>query len=211
LTSAAELSRLSENLQTVIAQFKLSQQTAASAGASRSSTGASEARSTIPAAGSASAGSSRPFVEWSDSLSVGVAAMDAHHQKLVGLINQLHTAMRSGQGRAAVGPALDELANYAVYHFSAEEKLMKQHRCSELPEQQAAHAKLVETVNELRQKFASGQQGLGIEVLNMLKDWLVNHIQKKDKPCMNGVCSALKAGRKPGAVARHEPSPAVHA
>jgi len=211
LTSAAELSRLSENLQTVISRFKLHQPAAASAGASRSPANNGGTKAAGPAATSAADHSNRPFVEWSDSLSVGVAAMDAHHQKLVGLINQLHTAMRSGQGRAAVGPALDELANYAVYHFSAEEKLMKQHRCSELPEQQAAHAKLVETVNELRQKFASGQQGLGIEVLNMLKDWLVNHIQKKDKPCMNGVCSALKAGRKPAAAGRHEPSPAVHA
>jgi len=211
LTSAAELSRLSENLQTVIAQFKLNRQTTALVQASQSGSAAGAASADASSSAATASGGTRPFVEWSDSLSVGVAAMDSHHQKLVDLINQLHAAMRSGKGRAAVGLALDELANYAVYHFSAEEKLMKQHRCSELPEQQAAHAKLVETVNELRQKFASGQQGLGIEVLNMLKDWLVNHIQKKDKPCMNGVCSALKAGRKPVAAANRETQPAVHA
>jgi hemerythrin len=142
-------------------------------------------------------------MEWTDDLSVGVPAMDLHHQKLVALINQLHTAMRAGQGRAALGPALDELAKYVQYHFSAEEKLMQQHHCAGLPEQQAAHAKLVATVSELRQKLAAGQQGLGVEVLTMLKDWLVTHIQRKDKPCMTPVCAAARARAGNGQGAKH--------
>jgi hemerythrin len=113
----------------------------------------------------------------------------------VNLINQLHAAMRSGQGRAVVGPALEELANYTQYHFSAEEKLMQQHRCAGLPEQQDAHGKLIAAVSDVRQKLAAGQQGVSLEVLTMLKDWLVNHIQRKDKTCMSTVCEAARARR----------------
>jgi hypothetical protein len=43
---------------------------------------------------------------------------------------------------------------------------------------------MIAKVAELRKHFASGQFGLGTEVLTMLKDWLVSHIQRKDKPCM---------------------------
>lgn len=120
--------------------------------------------------------------------------MDQHHKKLIDLINQLHEAMRSGRGRDGVGQALEELGRYVEYHFGAEEKLMKEHRCSGLAEQQAAHGQLIEKVSALRRDFASGQQGLGVEVLNLLKDWLVNHIQKKDKPCMVTVCAAKSRG-----------------
>jgi hemerythrin len=52
-------------------------------------------------------------------------------------------------------------------------------------------------VTEVRQKFAAGQQGLGIEVINTLKDWLVNHIQHKDKACMDEVCAATRTRRPP--------------
>ncbi len=141
-------------------------------------------------------GASKRFLEWSEDLSVGVPAMDQHHKKLIDLINGLHDAMRSGRGRDGVGAALEELGRYVEYHFSAEEKLMKQHRCSSLPEQQAAHGQLIEKVNALRRDFASGQQGLGVEVLQLLKDWLVNHIQKKDKPCMVSVCAAKTKGSR---------------
>jgi methyl-accepting chemotaxis protein len=189
LTSAAELSRLADNLQRMVGRFKVSEGTATTARTRPAGQTNSRGGSGVPPAGG---GAQRPFIEWNEDLSVGVAAMDAHHKKLVDLINQLHSAMRSGQGRAAVGPALDELAKYATYHFSAEEKLMKQHKCAALPEQQDAHSKLVAVVNELRQKLAAGQQGLGIEVLTMLKDWLVSHIQRKDKPCMSALCEAAR-------------------
>jgi methyl-accepting chemotaxis protein len=189
LTSAAELSKLAEDLRGMVSRFKVR---ATVADRSRSSTEVAEPH---PGNG-ASTGitrPARPFFEWSDSLSVGVPAMDQHHKKLVDLINQLHAAMRQRQGRAAIGSALEELAKYVEYHFGAEEKLMRQHRCPGLEEQLTAHAGLVAKVTELRQQFATGQEGLGVEVLTMLKDWLVTHIQRKDKACMSTVCAAAKA------------------
>jgi len=185
LTSAAELARLAEELRRLVAQFKISDH--------HGEDGSDNDAAGFKAAGAernVSIGSRRPFLEWSDDLSVGVEAMDQHHKKLVDLINRLHEAMRSGQGGSAVPAALDELANYTSYHFAAEEKLMKKHRCAGLAEQVEAHAKLISAVTELQRKVAAGQQGVSLEVLSMLKDWLVNHIKRKDKACMSTVCSA---------------------
>jgi hemerythrin len=190
LTSAAELSRLAENLQRMVGRFQIGNKLTAAASGERPTSGRESAYSPganrVPQAAGAAR---RPFIEWSEELSVGVRAMDLHHQKLVELINQLHEALRAGNGRAAVGPALDALAKYAAFHFSAEETLMAQHHCPELPEQHEAHCKLVATVGELQKKLAGGQQGLSAEVLTTLKDWLVSHIQRKDKPCMVVVCA----------------------
>ena len=193
LASSTELSKLAEELQQIIGQFKIGDEEAKTAQAGSAHGPVTPGPKNQGKAAAASNVRSRPFIEWTDSLSVGVPAMDSHHKKLIDLINQLHDAMRSGRAQALVGYALDELANYTVYHFGAEEKLMKQHHCAGLPDQQAAHADLVAKVNDVRQKLAGGQQGLGVEVLTMLKDWLVNHIQRKDKPCMTPVCMAARA------------------
>lgn len=185
LTGSAELSKLANDLRRMVARFNIG----ANRGEASAEPGEVAATVSSPVTGKVSVGA---FVEWSDSLSVGVPAMDEHHKKLVALINRLHEAMRSGQGREGVGRALEELAQYAEYHFGAEEKLMKQHRCAGLADQQAAHGQLIDQVRVMREQFAAGQQGLGVEVLGVLKDWLINHIQRKDKPCMVPVCAAKK-------------------
>ena len=200
--SAADLAKLADDLREMMARFK----TTEAGGESARATTAGRGHAQPPRAGGGSGASAatravsptpdkpgRPFIEWSEAYSVGVAAMDQHHQKLFDLINQLHAAMRAGNSRAVLGSALEELANYVDYHFAAEEKLMKQHHCSGLAEQIAAHSGLVEKVTTLRQQFASGEEGLGSEVLTMLRDWLVNHIQRKDKACMSTVCEVAKA------------------
>ena len=196
LTNAAELSKLAEELRETVGRFKIGVE---AAGLSEAQTAASPSglwdRQPARAVAALPGAPARAFIEWNENLSVGVPAMDEHHKKLVGLINQLHSAMRSGQGNTVVGPALEELANYTQYHFSAEEKLMEQHRCAGLPEQQEAHGKLIAAVSDVRQKLAAGHQGVSLEVLTMLKDWLVNHIQRKDKACMSTVCAAARARR----------------
>ena len=212
LTSAAELSKLAEELRGLVSAFKVGSEAAPSNGNPAREIVHEVLREEKRSAGDGPGhmAGPRPFIEWNENLSVGVPAMDAHHKKLVDLINQLHNAMRSGKGKSVVGPALEELAKYTEYHFSAEEKLMKQHHCTGLPEQQEAHANLVTTVNELRQKLAGGQHGLGTEVLSMLKDWLVNHIQRKDKPCMSSVCEATRfRATKGSAGSKHESSQAT--
>ena len=60
---------------------------------------------------------------WNSSLVNGVSRFDQQHQRLVALVNQLYKAMKSGQGKGAVGAVLDELVEYTATHFADEEKL----------------------------------------------------------------------------------------
>ena len=193
MTRADELSRLAEDLRRIVGRFKVE--------------GSPEAVSREPdREAREESRQDRPFVEWTEGLSVGVKAMDQHHQKLVDLINRLHTAMRSGQGRSVIGPALEELAKYTQYHFGAEEKLMEQHHSPGLAEQKELHAKFIATVSELRRKLEGGQQGLTTDVLSMLKNWLVDHIQNKDKESMTPI-RASAAARSSNGGNGHGPAP----
>jgi len=127
------------------------------------------------------------FITWNSRFSVGVSQMDQEHQRLVDLINNLHAGMREGRGKEAVGAILGELIDYTKTHFEHEEALMQRAGYEDLPKQKEAHRKLVEQVLATQEKFRRGE-ALGQEVMNFLKDWLLNHIQGMDRlygPVMN--------------------------
>lgn len=127
------------------------------------------------------------LIEWSRSYSVGVRQMDAEHQRLIDIINNLYAAMRSGRSKDAIGTILDELVDYTKTHFAHEERLMQESSYAGFDEQKRSHEALIAQVVEIQGKYRAGT-ALGQEVMTFLKNWLVNHIQGLDKrygPVMN--------------------------
>jgi hemerythrin len=120
-------------------------------------------------------------MSWSSALSVGVKEFDEQHKVLVTMVNDLHAAMMGGKGNQVLGPILGSLIEYTQTHFAGEERLLAQHGYGALAHHRAEHAKLVQQVVALQQKFQTGKGALTIEVLSFLKDWLVTHIQGEDR------------------------------
>ena len=54
----------------------------------------------------------RKFVEWNDDMSVGIDLIDHDHKKLLGLINQLQTAIQYQTDDQLTDKALEELVVY---------------------------------------------------------------------------------------------------
>jgi len=121
------------------------------------------------------------LIEWTPSISVNVRKFDDQHKKLVDLMNQLHDAMKAGQGNSMLGHTLQALINYTTTHFLEEENVMKQHGFPDLARHKQEHDKLVRQVLELQKQFQGGQAMLTMKVMTFLKDWLVTHIQGEDK------------------------------
>jgi len=63
---------------------------------------------------------------WNQHFITGLESVDGQHQRLVDLINRLGESLiaADARGDAALRPVFDELADYAKYHFSEEERLM---------------------------------------------------------------------------------------
>ncbi len=121
------------------------------------------------------------FMNWDNSLSVSVAEIDRQHQKWIGLINDLHEAMKGGKGGEAVGKIIKELIAYTQFHFGTEEKYFKQFGYPDAEKHIKLHKEFVDKVQGFKNDFEKGKITLTIEVMNFLMQWLKNHIQSVDK------------------------------
>jgi len=124
---------------------------------------------------------SMPVMVWDDSLSVGVAAIDQQHRRLVELLNQVHRSKTEGHGNEVVRSVLGALATYTVEHFAFEESLFAKHGYRELPAHRDAHQKLVARVASFIEALAAGRATLDSELFMFLRGWLNGHIRGSDR------------------------------
>lgn len=121
------------------------------------------------------------LIEWSSELSVNVPSIDEQHRKLVNMINALNYAMEDGLTDEALRNIFDGLLLYTHKHFEYEEELLMRTGFPATAAHQREHDALRERVKGLQQRVASGEMVLGVEVMDFLRDWLVNHIMGSDR------------------------------
>ncbi len=120
--------------------------------------------------------------EWKQEYSVGVKVLDQHHQKLIGIVNRVHMAMKEGKGKELIADTIRDLIDYTTYHFGEEEKLMEQAEYPELIKHKKAHKEFVSRLEAYKGKADKGQSAfLSPDVARFLIDWLINHIGLMDK------------------------------
>jgi hemerythrin len=117
---------------------------------------------------------------WNNSYSVGVPAVDSQHNVLFDIINELHAAMMNGQAQSLTGPLLRKLLDYTNTHFKAEEAMMASAQYPALESHKVKHRELVKQVEDFINRFERGEVSINLHLLNFLRDWLTNHIQKVD-------------------------------
>lgn len=122
-----------------------------------------------------------PLMSWNANYSVGLKEVDTQHQRLVSLINDLHSAMLEGRSNEALSTVLCSLVDYTKKHFAYEETLFSQYVYPEMTKHKALHADLTAKATDLQQRVAAGSAGISIEVMNFLKGWLTTHIMGADK------------------------------
>jgi hemerythrin len=118
---------------------------------------------------------------WNESYSVQVELCDAQHKKLFAIINNLADAMRMGRGDDVVKATVGELLQYTRTHFQQEEALLRKADYPQLATHQDQHRRFIADIEALERETHGGKSANSIKVLNLLRDWLVNHIQKTDK------------------------------
>ncbi|MBP2029207.1 hemerythrin-like metal-binding protein [Methanohalophilus levihalophilus] len=122
-----------------------------------------------------------PIMKWDESFSVKVAEIDKQHQTLVEMLNELYDMMKIGKGKDVIGPLLNDLTEYTVEHFGTEEKYFDKFGFEESARHKHEHKKFVNQVSKFKQEFDDGTANLSIDLMNFLKNWLVEHIKGSDQ------------------------------
>lgn len=122
-------------------------------------------------------------IEWRESLSIGVNAIDGQHKELLQRFDQLLSACKDGKGIDELKGLLDFLSDYVFTHFWDEEEIQRKHQYPGYEEHKKQHDGFVVRLESLKQEIAT--QGMAVhhvmETNNLLLKWLINHISVVDK------------------------------
>lgn len=121
------------------------------------------------------------FIEWHPSMAVGVEAIDEEHKKLVEFLNMLHESIEKGSSLEVLTKTINSVMAYTVYHFNHEEALFLATEYPEKAEHIAEHKQISQKLMDIQSKLRLGQtEQLSLELLLILKEWLISHIQQTD-------------------------------
>lgn len=122
-----------------------------------------------------------PLISWGPQIAVGRPEIDAQHQKLIGIINNLHDGMATGKGKDVLGKSLAELEDYTRYHFGTEEALMEKHAYNGAFFHKQKHKEFVGQLAAIMADYKNGRLTVSMETMNFLRTWLTDHILGMDK------------------------------
>ncbi|RLJ17924.1 hypothetical protein DJ030_13030 [bacterium endosymbiont of Escarpia laminata] len=139
-------------------------------------------------------------------MSVGNPLIDQDHKIIVKLINQIHHQIGAVEDRKALGSALNTLIDYTLYHFSREERVMMACRYPSFENHKRQHEKLTDQVADIAHRFFEKKDDIvQDELLDFLKNWLIDHILKQDigfrpyaenNPEVFGITASLRTDSK---------------
>jgi hemerythrin len=123
-------------------------------------------------------------IEWNSAWNIGHAEIDEQHQKWVELFNQLDRAFLSSTVSTDMTQVqkdiFEQILNYTRYHFACEEKAMQAVAWPGCAVHWRFHKEFEKIVYEKYREFEKGELVLSSELLGLMKNWLLRHIQVED-------------------------------
>jgi len=115
----------------------------------------------------------------------GIEEIDAEHAKLFEIANEAHEVLTNQfipDKYDYIIKVVEDLRDYALYHFTNEEAYMEKVGYRRLLSQKIDHAEFMEKMNEFNpESIDENQKESLLELLDYVASWLVEHILKKDK------------------------------
>jgi methyl-accepting chemotaxis protein len=125
----------------------------------------------------AAAGPAR-IMNWTRDLDTGIELIDSQHKMLCAYINTLYRAVEGKRGQDIAGIVAD-LGQYAVSHFGTEEYYFSRTGYPDTEKHRRIHKNFVDKVADVERRLGAGGE-VGDDLLEFLKNWLLNHIRITD-------------------------------
>ncbi len=122
-----------------------------------------------------------PAIPWNTNMHIGIKDIDDQHEKLTLLINELYYAYMDAKERPLLEGIIQEINEYANYHFKTEKELMDAHQYEQRKSHLAQHDYFTKRAIAALFQYTDQKEELTAELLDWLTDWWMNHINGTDK------------------------------
>ncbi len=123
-------------------------------------------------------------IQWDSAWNIGHSEIDRQHQRWVELFNELEEAFLSKNIRdiAVVQQnTFKTILDYTRYHFANEEKVMQEAAYPDAAGHWRLHKEFDAMVFSKYRELLNGELMLTSELLALIRNWLLRHIQVEDK------------------------------
>lgn len=120
------------------------------------------------------------LIEWKSDYLLGNNTIDEQHQHLFILYNKTYSSYIDGNNTIDLFNVIDELYDYVIYHFTAEEKLMIASGYPDYSKHADEHRKFARRISEYKLDLLTRHKPVAEDMIFYLGNWLTNHIAKVD-------------------------------
>lgn len=120
-------------------------------------------------------------MNWSDEYTLGIEELDRHHKIIFMHLKNYLREINENRGYEEFQSTVKFLTNYAVFHFEAEEELMKEIDYPKYEKHKEEHDKTKERIKDLLLRIKQEKTISPIELYYFISNWITSHILEEDK------------------------------
>lgn len=129
------------------------------------------------------------FMHWNDEkMAIGIKLIDDQHKEFLKIINKLSTSIHRHSQKKDIVTIVEELINYATYHFKIEEELFEKFQFEEMDNHKKEHDLFTSKFLELKDRVSNDELYLKKHAIDIASDtfqfiinWFLEHIVGSDK------------------------------
>lgn len=127
------------------------------------------------------------FQTWNDSFLLNIEIIDKQHKRFFEILDEILALSKEEKTGNDLLKVIDELQDYAHFHFQTEEDLMQKADATETELHIIQHKFYIEKLNEFRSSYNYNNPVLINQIVTFMRKWLLMHIFEVDGKYVDSV------------------------
>lgn len=120
------------------------------------------------------------FINWNETLDLGIGEIDREHRELAEAVNELYTKAKDAAGYGELKGIIEGIMKSIEAHFATEERIFRVYDYPEAETHANLHRTLEDQLRSLQRQLEDGGLTFSDTVLTYVKDWFLTHTTGSD-------------------------------